>query len=138
MQIIKLRNGDNLSHNGTDYRVRKTISVSVTAEQKTDFVTDPKKEGLREENIPVVQGEQQSDPAQAIDKGTVLGLIQKEIETLEKHENALLMEGVFDVDDDLDLVDQQRGESYKTANYAATAVHVMNLKSLYKKVKNLS
>jgi len=119
--------------------LNKTISLSVTPEQITDTVVAPRQEVTPPPPAaPEVQGEAKSDPAQGIDKGTVLGLIEKQIEVLEKHENKLLMEGVFDDLDDLDLVDQQRGEPYKTANYAAATVHVMDLKSLYKKVKNLS
>jgi hypothetical protein len=144
MQNIKAKKGDTISLEGKNYRLNKTISLSVTPERLTDTVVAPQQEVAPEQEVitapaaPEVQGEAKSDPAQGIDKGTVLGLIQKQIDKLEQHENTLLMEGVFDDIDDLDLVDQQRGEPYKTANYAAATVHIMDLKSLYKKVKNLS
>jgi hypothetical protein len=144
MQNIKAKKGETISLQGKKYRLNKTISLSVTPERLTDTVVAPQQEVAPEQEVitapaaPEVQGEAKSDPAQGIDKGTVLGLIQKQIDQLEKHENTLLMEGVFDDLDDLDLVDQQRGEPYKTANYAAATVHIMDLKSLYKKVKNLS
>lgn len=144
MQNIKAKKGETISLQGKKYRLNKTISLSVTPERLTDTVVAPQQEVAPEQEVitapaaPEVQGEAKSDPAQGIDKGTVLGLIQKQIDKLEKHENTLLMEGVFDDLDDLDLVDQERGEPYKTANYAAATVHIMDLKSLYKKVKNLS
>lgn len=144
MQNIKAKKGDTISLQGKKYRLNKTISLSVTPERMTDTVVAPQQEVAPEQAVatapaaPEVQGEAKSDPAQGIDKGTVLGLIQKQIDKLEQHENELLMEGLFGEQDDLDLVDQQRGEQYQTANYAATTVHIMDLKSLYKKVKNLS
>ena len=144
MQNIKAKKGDTISLQGKNYRLNKTISLSVTPERITDTVLAPVQEVAAQQEVitppaaPEVQGEAKSDPSQGIDKGTVLGLIQEKIDVLEKHENELLMEGVFGEQDDLDLIDQQRGEQYQTANYAATTVHIMDLKSLYKKVKNLS
>lgn len=146
MQNIKAKKGDTISLQGKNYRLNKTISLSVTPERMTDTVVAPQQEVALEQEqkvttapvAPEVQGEPKSDPAQGIDKGTVLGLIQKQIDKLEKHENELLMEGLFGDQEDLDLVDQQIGEQYQTANYAAATVHIMDLKSLYKKVKNLS
>jgi hypothetical protein len=144
MQKIKAKKGDTISLQGKKYRLNKTISLSVTPERMTDTVVAPQQEVAPEQEVatapaaPEVQGEAKSDPAQGIDKGTVLGLIQEKIDKLEQHENELLMEGLFGEQEDLDLVDQQRGEQYQTANYAATTVHIMDLKSLYKKVKNLS
>lgn len=134
MQNIKARKGDKISIEGKNYRLGKSTNLRVTPARSTDTVLAPQQEAIQ----PPVEGEQKSDPAQAIDKGTVLGLIQEEINVLEKHENDLMMDGLFDLQDDLDLEDQQRGEHYKTANYAATTVHIMTLKSLYKKVQNLS
>lgn len=134
MQNIKARKGDKISIEGKNYRLGKSTNLRVTPDRSTDTVLAPQQEAIQ----PLVEGEQKSDPAQAIDKGTVLGLIQEEINVLEKHENDLMMDGLFDLQDDLDLEDQQRGEHYKTANYAATTVHIMTLKSLYKKVQNLS
>jgi hypothetical protein len=144
MQNIKAKKGETISLEGKNYRLNKTISLSVTPERMTDAVVAPQQEVAPEQEVitapaaPEVEGEAKSDPAQGIDKGTVLGLIQEKVNALEKQENKLLMEGVFDEQDDLELLDQQRGEQYKTANYAATTVHIMDLKSLYKKVKNLS
>lgn len=144
MQNIKAKKGDTISLQGKKYRLNKTISLSVTPERMTDTVVAPQQEVAPEQEVitapaaPEIQGEAKSDPAQGINKGTVLGLIQEKIDKLEQHENELLMEGLFGEQDDLDLVDQQRGEQYQTANYAATTVHIMDLKSLYKKVKNLS
>lgn len=148
MKTINLRKGEEFSHKGKKYRVNKSVPVKVSTNRKTDSLTEEQKIEILPligdsgagtiPDSPEVQGESKRDPAQAIDKATVLGLIQKEIDKLKKHENDLLMEGIFDVDDDLDLIDQQRGENYKTANYAATAVHVMTLKTLYKTIQKLS
>lgn len=136
MQNIKVKIGDKISHKGKNYRMNKSISLSVTPERKSDIAPAPKAviEPPKEEP----KAEQKSDPGQAIDKATVLALLQEKIDVLEKHENDLLMDGVFNVEDDLELIDQQRGENYKTATYAATTVHLMDLKSLFKKIKNLS
>jgi len=137
MKTIKLKRGDTISHEGKQYRMNKSISASVTAERKTDMAVAPQ-QAIAPPPVPEPEGEAKSDPAQGIQKAAVLELIQEKIKVLEKHENKLLMEGIFDVDDDLELVDQQRGENYKTATYAATTVHIMDLKSLYKKVQNLA
>lgn len=140
MQNIKVKRGDSISLKGKRYRLNKTISLSVTAERRSDQLAAPPKEVLPPLAPPNldVQGERKSDPAQGISKAAVLELIQEKIKVLEKHEDKLLMEGLFDDLDDLEFVDQQRGEHYKTATYAATTVHIMDLKSLYNKVKNLS
>lgn len=141
MKTITLRRGDQFSHAGEKYRVNKSIQVKATAEHKTDTLVPPTIPPVVQAippAIPEVQGESKSDSAQGIPKAVVLEFIQEKINVLEKHENKLLMEGMFDELDDLDLVDQQRGEQYKTANYAATTVHIMDLKSLYNKVKKLS
>lgn len=137
MKTIKLKRGDVISHAGKTYRMNKTIHANVTAEHQTDTTVTPRQE-IPPPPIPEPVGRAKSDPAQGLSKARVLELIQEKIKVLEQHENKLLMEGIFDVDDDLELIDQQRGENYKTASYAATTVHIMDLKSLYKKVENLA
>lgn len=138
MQSIKAKKGDVISLQGKDYRLDKSVNLRVSPEHRTDLTIVPQKKADPPIAPPEIIGEPKSDPVQGINKAAVLDLIQEKIDALEKHENKLLMDGLFNDKDDLDFIDQERGEHYKTANYAATTVHIMDLKSLFNKVKNLS
>ena len=77
-----------------------------------------------------VQGQRSSDEPQPIAKNTVLSILQKEIDQLERKENALLMSiaepDPLDFNDELSLGD-----------HLGTAEQIMNLKKVLKKIKAL-
>lgn len=78
-----------------------------------------------------VQGNHEQDEPQAIDKGTVLSILKKEIDRLEKEENRW----ASFLDDDFGDLIEEKPASLSTE--IGIPFQIMNLKTILKKINSL-
>lgn len=83
-------------------------------------------------------GNAQTDHPQPIDKTIVIGLIKAQIQKLEAHEIRILNNGIFE-DDWLETDENQAmADNFSLAAHATNATLIMELKSLCKKIQQLT
>lgn len=126
IQLLKLKKGSSIQTEKGCYQITKNTSLRVIANNQTD----------KARTASPVAGSHQPDPAQPVDKSTILGLLQEHMERLEQSEYQLMMDGIYK-DDELEPLGQSFGELHQPSLYGAVLCQLSELKSLFKKIENL-
>jgi len=117
---VNIKKGEEIIYKGESLHLTKHMSLKVSANSKSDEEKENKAEAP--------QASHQTDKPQAVDKATVLGIVQKEIDDLETKEHQLLISD--SQHDYLFELEEQRAPTLD--DHMGLAFQVTNLKKILK------